>query len=298
MRVKLSRRGGRSKKIQDYISSTPGFSSTVMKALEICNDSNTSPVDLNRVISIDPVLTGRILRLVNSTFYSFPRKVASVTRAIVMLGLNNVKNLILGISVLENFGRERTFGTRSADEFWSHSIGVGIIAKFLASLKGVVPEEREEYFVAGLLHDIGKIPMNNQFPKDYLEALRLAESRKIPLYHAEKMIFGLDHCTVGRMIGESWRLGETLTDALCSHHDRGRIEKQGSNLLAVVSLADAYMKMLMIGFSGDCLHEERTTSDLEKLVGIEGSVLEGLREMVTSEIEKAKVFLRVVEKEK
>ncbi|MBW2067156.1 MAG: HDOD domain-containing protein, partial [Deltaproteobacteria bacterium] len=204
--------------------------------------------------------------------------------------------LILGISVLENFGRERTFGTRSAREFWSHSIGVGVIAKSLACLKGVAPEEREEYFVAGLLHDIGKIPMSSRFPKEYLRALRLAEGGKIPLYHAEKMIFGLDHCTVGRMIGESWRLGETLTGALCSHHDRERIEKQGSNLLAVVSLADAYMKMLMIGFSGDCFHEGRTTRDLERLVGVEGSVLEVLREMVTSEIEKAKVFLRVVEK--
>ncbi|MBW2139210.1 MAG: HDOD domain-containing protein, partial [Deltaproteobacteria bacterium] len=204
--------------------------------------------------------------------------------------------LILGISVLENFGRERTFGTRSAREFWSHSIGVGVIAKFLASLKGVAPEEREEYFVAGLLHDIGKIPMSSRFPKKYLRALRLAEGGKIPLYRAETMTFGLDHCTVGRMIGESWRLGETLTDALCSHHDRERIEKQDSDLLAVVSLADAYIKTLMIGFSGDCFHEGCTTGDLERLVGVEGSVLEGLKEMVIAEVEKAKVFLGAVEK--
>ena len=159
--------------IQNYISKMPSLSTTVTKVMEICNKPDTSPNDLNRVISLDPVLTGQVLKLVNSAYYSLPNQVTSLTRAIIMVGLNTVKNLALSAAVLQNLGSKESFQALSMEDFWTHSITVGVTAKRLAAAKRIPVAEREEYFVAGLLHDLGKIPLNNRFPGEYKKARML-----------------------------------------------------------------------------------------------------------------------------
>ena len=151
------------RKVRNYISKMPSFSNTVTKVLEICNDPNTSPNDLNRIISLDPVLTGQVMKVINSAYYALPSKITSLTRAIIMLGLNTVKNLALSTAALKSLGGAESFQALSMEDFWVHSICTGVTAKSLAVIKGMPVAQREEYFVAGLLHDLGKIPLNNCF---------------------------------------------------------------------------------------------------------------------------------------
>ena len=136
--------------IKDYIDRMPSLSTTVTKVLEVCNTPNTSPNDLNRVISLDPVLTGQVLKLINSAYYSLPNQISSLARAIIMLGLNTVKNLALSTAVIGTLGKQESFKSLPMDSFWAHSICVGVTAKLLAGMKNVPTSEREEYFVAGM----------------------------------------------------------------------------------------------------------------------------------------------------
>ena len=286
----------RIKRIQNYIFQMPNLSTTVTKVLEICNNPKTSPNDLNRVISLDPVLTGKVLTLINSAYYSLPKEVTSLTRAIIMLGLNTVRNLALSTAVLESFGRKESFPALSIDEFWSHSLCVGVTAKSLAAIKGVRITEREEYFVAGLLHDLGKIPLNRCFPDEYVQTLELAKLEQDTLDRAENMIFGFDHCSVGKMIADKWHLSEAMNDSLRHHHNVDDVKEENREMVAMVALADTYANILEKGLPGAPGSEDPVLAYLLEQVGISWHVLADLNETVLSEIEKAKIFLQFTEK--
>jgi HD-like signal output (HDOD) protein len=152
----------------------PSLSTTVIKVLETCNDPRASANDLQRIISLDPILTARVLKLINSAYYSLGVPITSLARAIVMLGVNTVKNLALSFAILENLKSNGSFSGFSSEEFWTHSLCVGVIAKSLAAVKGNTPQGLEAFFVAGLLHDLGKIPLNRQLPEEYHRAWETA----------------------------------------------------------------------------------------------------------------------------
>jgi HD-like signal output (HDOD) protein len=283
----------RLKRVRNYLFRMPSLSTTVTKVMEICNDPKTSPNDLNRVISLDPVLTGRVLKIVNSAYFSPVRKISSLTRAIIMLGINTVKNLALSTSILTSMGRKESFHALSMDDFWAHSICVGVTAKSLAAIKNIPISEREEYFVAGMLHDLGKIPLNNLFQDEYAKVLELAKIEKSPLYLAEKMILEIDHAMIGGMIAEKWQLGEIITDSLSHHHEAGKVRAESFQVVAITSLANEYANMAEIGSAGDTFSEEPKLTYLLDRVGISWSTLSDISESILEEIEKAKIFLQI-----
>src|SRR3974390_494760 len=141
--------------IQAYISKMPSLPITVSKILQIANDPKTSPADLNKLISLHPVLVGRVMKLINSAYYSLNNQVTSLVRAIIMLGINTVKNLALSTAVLGQLSAKNNLTAMNLDGFWRHSLCVGVTAKLIAIKRRKDPKQLEEYFVAGLLHDIG-----------------------------------------------------------------------------------------------------------------------------------------------
>lgn len=280
--------------IQDYIDRMPSLSTTVTKVLEICNQPNTSPNDLNKVISLDPVLTGQVLKLINSAYYSLPNQITSLTRAIVMLGLNTVKNLALSTAILGTMGGEDSFQCLPMDPFWTHSICVGVSAKALSRQLGAPPAISEEYFIAGLLHDLGKIPLNSCFPEEYGHALNLARRKQAPLHRAETLIFGFNHGLVGKMIASKWQLNKIITSSLYHHHEPERIESdEVQRFVAIVALANIYANVYDYGSSGDFFPTPKTIYETLKIVGIGWQTIAALNETVESEIEKANIFLKV-----
>jgi HD-like signal output (HDOD) protein len=282
--------------IQNYINRIPSLSTTVRKVLEICNSPKTTANDLNRVISLDPVLAGRVLKVVNSVYYSLPKKVSSLTRAIIMLGPNTVVNLIVSSSVLDKLYRKDSFRSLSMEEFWTHSFCVGVTAKYLATIKSVSGTEHEEYFLAGLLHDLGKIPLNSCFADDYKKALELAKLEQGPLHRAENMILGIDHCVVGKLIAEKWQLNETLMDSLCHHHDPDKVREENRLLISIVALANVFADIFEIGSSGDNFPDDPMLIYLLQQVGVSWRTLSDFTETVLDEIEKARIFLQIVKK--
>ncbi len=274
----------------------PSLSTTVIKVLETCNDPRASANDLQRIISLDPVLTARVLRLINSAYYSPGVPITSLTRAIVMLGLNTVKNLALSFAILENLRSNRSFSVFSSDEFWTHSLCVGVIAKLLAAFKGDTPHRLEAYFVAGLLHDLGKIPLNRQFPEEYHRAWEAADKDQDTLRHSEMKLLGMDHCTVGCMIAKKWRLGSTLVETLSHHHNPDDSSKADRDFVFIISLANQFTNYLSIGSAGDGFTDEQLIEYLNGKVGVDWKILHELGETVMNEIGKAKIFLEIAQK--
>jgi HD-like signal output (HDOD) protein len=282
------------KKIKAYIVRMPSLSTTLVKVLETCNDPLASANDLKRVISLDPVLTGRVLRLINSAYYSLGKPISSLTRAIIMLGVNTVKNLALSFTVLDNLNRKSSCQSFSADEFWRHSLCVGVVAKSLAALKGLTATGQEEYFVAGLLHDLGKLPLYIQFPEEYYRICNNVDGGQTALYQDEARFLGVDHGAVGRIIAKKWRLGSTLVESLSCHHNSADRSDENCEFVSTVELANQLSIHFNIGNAGDQFIDHRRMSLLRHELGVGSKMLAKIQDTVPDEIERAKFFLEVV----
>lgn len=284
------------KRIQATIAKMPSLSTTVVKVLETCNDPKASANHLKQVISLDPVLTGRVLKLINSAYFALGRPITSLTRAIIMLGVNTVKNLALSFAILKNMKGSGTFQAFSTDEFWLHCLGVGVVAKSLAAVKGLLPAEQEAYFVAGLLHDLGKLPLNNQFPDEYFQVCQSAGKGRDPFQHAEDRLLGIDHCKVGAMIARRWRLGVSLVETMSHHHQPDDATETSRDLVSTIALANQIAIELNIGTAGDFTSDRAMLDLLTDKVGVDYSKLSDFHELISREIEKAKIFLEIVQK--
>lgn len=282
--------------IQTYIARLPSLSITAAKVLEVCNNPEASPNDLNRVISMDLVLTGQVLKLINSAYYSLRHPISSLTRAIVMLGINTVKNLVLSFAILEQMGTKKSFPALSVEDFWTHSLCVGVTAKCLSVAKGIALSDQEEFFVGGLLHDLGKIPLNHQFPEKYFQALDMAKRTQRSLFHAEGSVFGVDHGAIGGLVAEKWKLSPALIEALSFHHCPEEAQECNQQLVFIVALADIFAQLLHMGSGDKTLANNSLCGYLLERVEVNWSFLYDLRDTVLSEIKKAKIFLEIAEK--
>nr|WP_321465521.1 HDOD domain-containing protein [uncultured Desulfobulbus sp.] len=285
----MNERKNRLDKIRVFVDKMPSLSTTVGKVLEICSRPDTAPNDLNKVISLDPVLTGQVLKLINSAYYSLVNKVTSLTRAIIMLGLNTVKNLALSTAIIRCVGQAKKSKSLPIKDFWAHSIGVGVMAKLLAAEQGVALAEREEFFVAGLLHDLGKVP----FGDEYAEVLAQVMMTLQPLNVLERELMDIDHEEVGQMIASKWKLNAVITDAICHHHAPQEAAAENQHLVATVALADFYVCLFDIGYAGNRYPDEAQLQPLLEMCKLDWSSVVGLRDKVDAEITKAEIFLQV-----
>lgn len=277
--------------IKKYINNMPSLPTTVSKVLEICNNPNTSPADLNHVISLDPVLVGRVLKLINSAYYGFSQQVTSLVRAIIMLGINTVKNLALSTAVLGNFSSKNQYQSLNMEGFWRHSFCVGVTAKLIAKQRNIDQKLWEEYFTSGLLHDIGKIPINAVFPQDFVTAMSVSDRERIPLFQAEEKVLEINHCISGEEIVSAWKLNGSVGESIQKHHAYIDYDGPHKDILFSVVAANWFANMMEIGFSGE-RYLEKIPSAIWNYLNIDKYFFDGIEESVTQEIEKAKIFLK------
>jgi putative nucleotidyltransferase with HDIG domain len=225
----------------ENIGSLPTVPDTLRKLSRIMEKQNVSLTEVASFVQSDPALTFRILKMVNSAVYGFPGRIASVSHAIMLLGLNVVKGLLLGVSVFELMQKAMT-------GLYEHSMGCAAAARIIAQKKGL--REPEEAYVAGLIHDIGKVVMALEFTKAYEGALAFAETEHISIMQAEKEFFADNHAALGGVLSEKWRFPKKLTEAILYHH-QPRSAALFPLETAIVHLADILTKARGLGFSGD-----------------------------------------------
>ena len=282
----------RLKHIQRFIERMPSLSTTVTKVMKVCNSPNASPNELNRVISLDPVLTGKLIKLVNSAYYGVACRITSLAHAIIMLGVNTVKNMVLATSILANLKMRSEVKRMPIDGFWAHSLCVGVTAKAIAKARQVPAMEQEEYFVSGLMHDMGKLPIMICFPEPYEQVLDQAAMDQVPLFEAERATFGFDHCMVGELIAAKWRLNTDMGMAITQHHKPYHEGRQANLSLSSVSLANQAALQFQIGSAGDPYQDVKLFETLAAQCRTSTEEILSLLN-IEEEIKRARVFLQI-----
>ncbi|EGJ50914.1 metal dependent phosphohydrolase [Desulfocurvibacter africanus subsp. africanus str. Walvis Bay] len=202
----------------------------------------SSAEDLARIISLDPGLSVYLLRIANSALYSFPSRIDTVSRAVALLGTRQVSVLALGVSVLKSYN-QRPVQLLNMEHFWRHSIACAILARAIAARSG--RKDGERYFVAGLLHDLGRLAIFEAIPDLAREVLELAEAEHLQVVQAERKVLGFDHARLGAILLRKWNFPLNLALAVLHHHEPSRGEPRGE--AAVVHLADILSKALGYG---------------------------------------------------
>lgn len=209
----------------------------------------SSAADVGRIIAEDPGLTVRLLRLVNSPIYGFPSRIDTVTQALSIVGMTQLRDLAIGTSFMSLFAQVPA-DLVDMNSFWRHSIACGLAARQLAAHRREANVER--FFVAGLLHDIGRPILFTRAPDEAAAALREARHTGQLLYDVEHRILGFHHGAVGAALLDRWRLPRFLIEAAAWHHTprlAGRFVTDAS----IVHLADVIANALALGSSGEHL---------------------------------------------
>ncbi len=219
------------------------------KMIEMVEDEKTSVKDLSDLLSKDQSIMSSILKLVNSAFYGYQGKIASIKQAIVILGFSTIRSIALGTSIFSTNGKKKAASGFDRNALWIHSLGVATGARILAIDSGY--KDIEEAFAAGLLHDVGKVVFDAFFSKDFREVLKLVKNEKIPMRYAEKEILGLDHAEAARILLKKWQLPEAVTSAASYHHNLHSAPNEYLELASMVSVSNRTCCKLRIGSGGD-----------------------------------------------
>ncbi|MGZ8195029.1 MAG: HDOD domain-containing protein [Methylosarcina sp.] len=223
----------------------PVFPKSVQKVLQLTANIDASPKEIIQVIECDPVLTVKILKVINSAIYAFPTKINSVQRAVVLIGLNTIKNLALslaGMGMLKSLSKS----TYDINEFLLHAMTTAAISRRLAERLNLPPLECSDCFVAGLLHDFGKAIFAEYLPEPFKLALQKSKELNIPLHQTELEFIGFNHAQVGAVLATKWGLSQVLVNAIAYHHDY-----PANSVAECIYTANQISKLLSFGDAGN-----------------------------------------------
>ena len=219
----------------ERIEDLPTLPTILFEVNTLLEDINTSAKKLGETIGKDPSMVAKILKLVNSAFYGFRSKVSDISNALVLLGFNTVRNSIISVSIIKAFSGKNDLEGFDITEFWKHSIAVAVTSKRLAEKCRV--EAPDNCFVAGLLHDIGKLVLSQYFQDLFTKVWITAQKENLTFYEAEKKEISVKHPMIGSFLVKRWQFPDHLVDAVKCHH---AVRKNVSNyeLLLIVYIAD------------------------------------------------------------
>ncbi|MDR1518761.1 MAG: HDOD domain-containing protein [Planctomycetota bacterium] len=233
----------------ESINDLPTLPSVVTQIMGRLGNPSTNAADIGRLIEQDQALSGKVLRLVNSAYYGFPKQIKSVRHAVVILGFNKIRTSIMTASVFETFKKE-TAGGLDIKRFWQHSLGAALASKATAEAFGAV-QLAEDAFIGGLLHDIGKIVMDQFQPAIFGPIVKFAAERKLLITEVEaKVMSGFNHAAVGSWLIEKWRLPNEVVRMVAGHHAPHRYSEE-RELVAFVHIGDILARALGVGSGGD-----------------------------------------------
>lgn len=262
-----------SQKLADAVDRMPAFPKSVQRILELTRDINCAPKDLVQVIDKDPVVTVKVLRVVNSAYYSLPKQITSINHAVVYLGINTIKNLVLGIASIGMLPAENAAGFDS-QQYLIHSLTTASISKQLALRLGNA--DPMDCFIAGLLHDFGKVVFAQFMPKEFRKALDSSQWNETSLHLALREIIGVDHAVVGAMLVEKWRFPSDLIETIRHQYSP---ELTDTPMMACVFAANQISKKLGLGFGGNPAIEELPPTIAQRLGGTLDEVILSLGDL-------------------
>lgn len=275
-----------SQKLTTAVDGMPAFPKSVQRILELTRDVNCTAKDLVQVIDKDPVVTVKILRVVNSAYYSLPKQITSINHALVYLGFNTIKNLALSIAAIGMLPKDNAAGF-DGQQYLLHSLATASIAKKLASR--VDDADPMDCFIAGLLHDFGKVVFAQFMPTDFRLALDISRETQTSLAMALRRVIGADHAVVGAMLVEKWRFAPNLIETIRHQHPD---DLKDTGMIACVFAANQISKKLKLGFGGNPWVDELPQAIQNRLGGTLDEVIASLGDL-TPMMEEAQVFSQI-----
>jgi putative nucleotidyltransferase with HDIG domain len=276
--------------IEQAIEEMPMISPIVNKLAEMAHDLQASSNELVKIIMIDPVLTAKVIKLVNSAFYGLPEQVQSLGQAVLLLGVNTVKNLAMCTAVLDKVVVRGKLPLEP-EIFWRHCLATAVACRMLAKVQGVAPNERERYFLAGLLHDVGKVVLMKALAEKYQHALEESRLFGVSLYFSELAHFGFSHTDTGALLARKWKLDASLVEVIECHHRYDALKSQ-NHVMKIVVVANNLCKRSKIGAGGNPVVEE-WMDDLAEKLKIDPAAFPPIMDQLPAELEKAVQFLKM-----
>lgn len=224
------------------------------KIIQTVEDPKSSANQLHKIISHDPALVTRILKVVNSAFYGLPGQIASVERAIVLLGLNAVKNIAVAASLGQLFRGVQLCEGYTASDLWTHCIGVAVVSRELA--KQMKLPIADEAFLAGMIHDIGILVALQNNPEQFREICEAARASGRDLSEVEREVTGVDHQMLGMALAEQWRFPRSCQLVAGFHHKPETLADNNRLLVSIVYVADTLLCQAQQGFPLTAAHQD------------------------------------------
>ena len=266
--------------IVEQIDQLPPMPHSVTEVMQLGGAEDCSPIDLANVVCKDPALAGRVLEFSNSSYFGLSREVTSVQRAVLLLGFEMVKNLVLSTFVHSTLQDGADGYAQTSASLWQHSFGAATASMVLAV--DVAPDLVDVAYTAGLMHDIGKVALATFVEERFQEVISSVEKRKQSFREAEREVLGTTHAEVGAIVAERWNLSPGLQDVIRHHHDPQDAEEE-PELAALVNLADGICSILGVGAgldATDCTLSEWSLQtlglDQQTVEPVMGKVMERL----------------------
>ncbi|MBN1898480.1 MAG: HDOD domain-containing protein [Spirochaetes bacterium] len=240
------------KKVMSTAENLPTLPDIVNQVLEQIDNPNSNPHVFQEIISQDPVLTAKVLKMSNSAYYGYSREIVTISEAIIILGMDTLKSLAIAASAYATLSKEAQGYGLARGDLWRHSLASATGARLIA--KQLEYKEVEKFFVTGLLHDIGKILLSSQLGK-YIDQIRtITKMRNISFDLAEREVMGFNHCDVGAELSNYWKLPELFSNVARYHHQPLEYQSSRSEertLIEIVHIADILSYNLKIGMGKD-----------------------------------------------
>jgi len=273
-------------KINDDFPTLPTIYSSL---LEVMSNPRSTVTDVANIISQDQSSSVKILKSVNSSIYGLKVKVETISEAIFHIGFNEVKNLVASLSIIKIFATTVNTPKFTLVDLWKHSIAVGVITRLLGKLIG--SKNIENYFLSGIVHDIGKLFFLKEFSVEYSKVVLLALEKEIPIRLAEREVFGTTHMVIGDLIAEKWRLPVSIRNTI-KHHSLGIAGSNIDTQIAIVHLANIIGRVMGLGYAGDNLIPEPNLGTWD-ILNLPPRTLSGLMPTINSDFEQSVSILLV-----
>ncbi len=245
---------------------------TIQKIIDLTKDPHTELHELVSVLERDQAMVSKLLRLANSTYYGFSKQIKTISHAVVCLGYNNVKNLAFAASTSPLFKNSVISYALEKGALYKHSYAVAVCSRLIA--KQTKYPNPEEVYLIGLLHDVGKMVLDQYAKEKFLDVIRLFKTGNLTFLQAEEQVLGFNHGEIGAKVAQMWNLSDELIESVKYHH-HPQNASAGNLAVHMVHIADVVVEMMGIGLGYDGLNYELNASSTQ-LLKISDSDIENL----------------------
>lgn len=267
-------------RILSRLKEVKSFPQFVVETLKMLDNPDSSAQNVAGTLSKDEGLVIRTLKLANSAFYGLPRRISSIQEAVALLGYKTIKNLVIAATLYQRMDNAFTGYALDRGDLWRHSLSVAYAARYIAERTKACPPE--EAYIAGMLHAIGKIVLNDYIKFGYQIIVRIVDTDKLPFVEAERMVLGFDHAQVGGMLVDKWNLPESHKVAVEYQYMPEELPEELSehrSMVDVIHVANSMILMLGVGVGADGLQYPLSEKALARL-GLDGTAEQVLSDLV------------------